>query len=332
MPGLIINGREVAVPGLTVLNWKDNPLYRVKLGEDGRARRTSWVRSLYVHSTKGIPGGKDKRPQVILPGLGPDAKAEDRAARWWSNPQSGSAGAHVVLDHDASAACFADLQTEVTFHATSANEYSIGIEVYQGADAEFYEQQLDAVVLLIDTLTFLFGIQRQIHLPYRAYNPVDRLNAGGKDCVGVFGHRDQTSGRGPGDPGDWLAERLLAAGYEAFNFQKRADLAAWVERQHALGVEADGIPGPKTVEALRASGHGSPYPSGLWVQRPIDADLHERYVAAAQPCEPDEALAAAFAPSGDEVDEFGKLLASAEQDPVGEVVVTPSKGRPRSKR
>jgi hypothetical protein len=53
MPGFIINGREVQVPGLEIINFKDDPNLRLKMGEDGKRRSTHWVRSIGVHSTKG---------------------------------------------------------------------------------------------------------------------------------------------------------------------------------------------------------------------------------------------------------------------------------------
>lgn len=273
MPGLVISGKEVQVPGLQIHNWNDDPALRVKLGEDGRRRRGE-VQALYVHSTKGIPGGKDNRPQQILPGLGSSAVDHAaRVARFWS-VNSSSAAAHLIVDHDGHVDCIADLATETTYHATSVNDVTIGIEVYQGLDAEFYEGQLDAVVLLLDALTFLFTIQRQTHGPYLGqHGPVHRFNDGGRGCYGVFGHRDQTLGRGPGDPGDWLMPRLSAAGYEVFNFEKRADIATWQTRQAQLGftaAECDGVPGPATIAKL--SHNPSP---GLWAARPIDAAIFD---------------------------------------------------------
>jgi hypothetical protein len=275
MPGFIINGREVQVPGLEVINFKDDPNLRLKMGEDGKRRSTHWVRSIGVHSTKGIPGGSDHRAQVILPGMGPASTNAERVAKYWTTDPT-SAGAHLVVDHDGTIVCLADLLTEMAFHAGASNADSIGIETYQGKDAEFYDGQLDVVVLLIDALTYLFtetldgSLQRQFHAPYRAYHPMSRMDGENGNYVGIYGHRDQTANRGPGDPGDWLAQKLAAAGYESFNFEKGTDLEAWKVRQADLGVDADGVPGPKTARALRAAG---PSGTGLWVTRPLDAQL-----------------------------------------------------------
>jgi len=262
--GVIVNGALEEVPGLRILSAFDDPVFHLGR-EDMRHRRTSWVRSIFLHTTKGIPGGKDHRPQLIKPGLGPLSTNAERVGRYWTSDPS-SAGAHIVGDHDAHFVCFADLLLDCTYHATSVNDVSIGIEIYQGSEAELYEDQLAAVVKLVDWLTLRFGVQRQFHKPYRNGHCVKRLNDGGTDCVGVFGHRDQTDGRGPGDPGDRIFELLEEAGYEPFDFAAGLDLETWKERQEGVGIEADGIPGPGTREALTNAG----YAGGLWVSRPGD--------------------------------------------------------------
>ena len=86
-------------------------------------------------------------------------------------------------------------------------------------------------------------------------------------------HRNQTTNKGPGDPGDSLFVALKNAGYELFDFDNKDDLNVWKQRQASLGLvpsDVDGVPGPKTVAALKAHGHKH----GLWVKRPVD-DLIE---------------------------------------------------------
>jgi hypothetical protein len=271
MPGLIIDGAEVEVPGLAVSNWNDNPRFRLRIGQpnganDGRKRKTRWVRQIILHTTKGIPGGKDRRPQKVLPGVGPVGTQAECVARWWSVSELCS-GAHMVCDFDGSWLCLADLAAECAYHATTVNDVSIGIEICQGRDAEMYEGQLDSVVAMVDFLTARFGIQRQI--PHAYTGPIPRLEEGGANCVGVFGHRDQTDNRGPGDPGDAIMERLAAAGYERLDFRAGADLEVWAARQQALSLRqgaplsVDGVAGPATVARLAQSGRTH----GLWVSR-----------------------------------------------------------------
>jgi N-acetylmuramoyl-L-alanine amidase. len=258
MTGLIIGGVVVPVNGRRVVNWRDDRRLRLEVPEDGRKRPPgTWIRQVILHTTKGIPGGKDRRPQEIRPGMGPATDAGARTNAWWSRDPRQS-GAHLVVDHDTTIACLADLRDEITYHAGVVNERSIGIEVYQGGDAELYSDQLEAVADLVDLLTLVFGIQRQI--PHRYAGPIPRLEEGGRDCVGVFGHRDCTNNRGAGDPGDAIFQVLAARGYERFDFRRGVDLTVWHDRQRATELDADGVPGPRTVARLRSLG----YAGGLW--------------------------------------------------------------------
>lgn len=261
MPGLIINGTSVPVPGRRVVSWRDDPLVRLKMPEDGRKRRGGWIRQVILHTTRGIPGGKDRRAQVIRPGRGLTSWSRVNLARMWADDERNS-GAHLVVDFDATIYCLADLAAEATFHATTSNDASVGIEIKQGGDAELYADQLAAMADLVDVITFELGIQRQLPSVYRG-RPFRRLSEGGDrgvDVVGVFGHRDQTARRGAGDPGDAALAALADRRYEAFDFDAGEDLEVWRDRQRMLGLKPDGVPGPATTLALLRRGFGG----GLW--------------------------------------------------------------------
>ena len=91
-----------------------------------------------------------------------------------------------------------------------------------------------------------------------------------KDVVGVYSHYMQTTSRGYGDPGPYIQQALKDAGYETYAFDGDDDKTVWKARQRAIGIVAgdcDGIPGPATVRALKASGKAH----GMFVSRPIDA-------------------------------------------------------------
>lgn len=256
---LIVDGGTVDIAGLNVKSWLDVADMRV-LREDARPRRTRWIRSIILHTTQG------DEPQVVRAGRGPTGLAARTVSAWGND--SRHAGAHLIVDGDGTVWCLADLVRDATYHATSLNEVSVGIELAQTRQLEVWQSQLDALLVLLDELTRRLGIQRQVHAPYRGSDhPVARLAAGGADCIGIFGHRDQSEDRGRGDPGDAVFTQLRQAGYEAWDFAGGKDVAAWKIRQRSLhGLDEDGVPGPVTVAAVEASGR----PHGMWVPRPGD--------------------------------------------------------------
>jgi hypothetical protein len=263
MPGLVIGGKQYEVPGVKILNWFDDPKWRLS-PEDRAPRPTTWVRSIYNHVTQGDDN------LLVVPGAGKPGGAEATLAWWKSDPKS--AGAHLIVDYDGSAICVADLLTEIAWNTGAVNnKYNIGHEVKQFPSGLVYEAQVDALLAVVDYETAFFGIQRQVQWPYRG-SAIPRL-ADGADSVGVFAHRDCSNNRGRGDPGDWIVERFIIAGYEVYDFAAFADKAAWKTRQAMLNTKynekltLDGVPGPSTWAALKRAG----YPNGMWVSRPLGA-------------------------------------------------------------
>lgn len=256
MPGLLVNGQEIAVDGLTILNPDDAAWCRLE-AKDWKARPTPWVRQVILHTTKG------NWPQHVIPGKGAGGKAKLTADYWRGDPTPSAA--HIVIDNDGTVACLCDLATTEAYHATVSNPWSIGIEMYQEADNGVHEAVYAAAVVLVPALCRIFGIQFQIpKQPYKN-EPLRRMSDGGEMCVGVFGHRDNTPQRGHGDPGDEIFARLAAAGAERFDHNAEEDLAVWKTRQAALNqaganIDVDGIPGAQTLAALKASGRIH----GLW--------------------------------------------------------------------
>jgi hypothetical protein len=269
--GAVINGKVVSVSGLDVESFLDNP--HLKLAQDDvRARNTreqGWIHLIVVHTTGGIPGGKDLRPQVINPGVGPSSNAGERVVGTWTHDSTRHGGAHFIVDFDRRIYCCADLVTEAAYHAERANGISVGIEVVQGRDAELYQGQIEATVQLVLWLcaNMPTPIQAQIPLPYQG-KPIARFVASQalaiplSDVVGVVGHRDLTANRGEGDPGNAIMDALAAAGCERLDFEAEQDIQTWKQRQAELKMaNPDGIPGAATVRALKAAGHAN----GLWM-------------------------------------------------------------------
>ena len=274
MGGIILGGAVEHVPGLTIQNWQDDPKLRLKMTEDCRRRPPgSWVRGIGVHTTRGLPfdpaakwmadpvsGAKLPGYPRILQGVGPKTNIARNTVGWWSLDQR-HAGAHLVVDYDGGVACLADLTWEETYHAGPVNERTIGIEIAQRPGGELYEAQLASLVILCDWLTLRLRIQRQIPHAYEQGQPLVRCRAGGRDVVGVYGHRDITTSRGWGDPGDAVFAALERGGYERFDFAAGDDLERWKVRQAYLGSKPDGVPGPKTCGAIatwQEDNHHSP--------------------------------------------------------------------------
>jgi len=261
--GLIINDQSYNIPGIIIQSFKDEPAFRLK-PNDGRKRPKTWVRGIVGHTTRGIPGGKNRTPQRIIPGIGPNNERDEKVAQMWSLDDR-NAGAHLVIDSDGSIVCTEDIALFAAYHAGNVNNVTIGIEIYQQGDAGIYEVQLKNFCVICDFLTRHFGIQRQFNRPYKGH-AINRGLQHGNDMVGVYGHRDCSNNRGSGDPGDALFEYLESCGYEAFDYAENEDKGVWAIRQENLGLLADGIPGPTTVQALKDAGHKH----GLWISRPGD--------------------------------------------------------------
>lgn len=270
MSGLIIDGVECHVPGLDIRSWHDDA--EMSIGAlDGRRRKTRVVRSIGLHASKG------DEPQVVLPGAGAPGLAKRMVQGWHEDDSEGRhAGGHLVVDADGTIWCVADLLRDVTYHAERMNEVSIGIEIAQTSRLEIRQIQVDNTVRLLDAVTLFMGIQRAIHYPYLGEaHPVARLAAGGEDYVGIWCHRDQTTRRGPGDPGQAIVDAVIHADYDTFDVDKREDLRTWEFRQRQLvrrgaKLDIDGIPGPATRAALQAL---MLKPGGMWVPRPGDPPL-----------------------------------------------------------
>lgn len=256
--GVLVRGQVVPVPGLTVWNPKNAPDWCKLNPRDYRPRRTTWVRQLVVHTTKGM------WPQTIKPGKGP-ANREQTVAHYWQKDPAQSA-AHLVVGSDGEVACLADLALICAFHAEMSNDWSIGIEIYQEADGSIYQAALDAALKLIAFLSELFEILLQV--PSRRYpgSPIARMDVhgsspGGPDMVGVFGHRDNTDNRGRGDPGDKVFEELRSSyGADALDYDRNEDKVLarraqlYLNAHYDAGLSEDGVAGPKTYRAMKAHG------------------------------------------------------------------------------
>lgn len=269
--GLILEGKAVPVSGFDIQNFVDNPALKLAPGDVRfrNARERNAIRLIVMHTTGGIPGGTDLRPQKVLPGFGPSTNAGERVVASWTHDTNRPGGAHIVIDFDGKIFCCADLVTQAAYHAQAANGPSVGIEVVQGhGQAELYEAQIAVAANFAVRLCAVMptAIQRQIPKPY-AGHPIARFVAGQQtgtplaDVVGIVGHRELTASRGEGDPGNAIMDALENAGCERFDFEHYEDITVWKQRQAIVGlVGPDGIPGAQTVAALKRAGRAD----GIW--------------------------------------------------------------------
>ena len=262
MSGLLIGGRLVPVQGVDLIAPGEKPWAKLDPG-DYMLRDTKWPRQIVLHTTKGI------WPQRIIPGKGKGDRDKVVADFWRGDPEHSAA--QIVVDNDGTGVCLVDILQKAAYHATTANEWSVGIEIYQELDGGIYEAALVSTVEIVKTLCDELPTPIPFQGSVRQYNnlPLKRMIAGlpgkrGLDCVGVFGHRDvawdykkKSSTRGRGDPGDFIVDYLVKAGMLAFDYDARADLAYWTamqtmaRMQGETDVVADGICGPATIAAMK---------------------------------------------------------------------------------
>lgn len=288
--GLFINNRPLLIPGLPIQNFRDLVALTLKLPEDGTSRITKWVRAIVGHTTKGI------WPQPLIPGFGPVAADAAKVNRYWTNNNK-AGGAQLVIDRDGDVASMCDCAKIAAYHAGAVNQNTLGEEMFQEEvwssgvkTGPLYEGELDITLKMNDVWTWIFRIQRQIQEKY--VKAIPRLVDGGANAVGVYGHRDCSSNRGRGDPGDhfytWHLRPIDVPadpdigrpaahfdGYEPVNYEANTDLALWIPRQKAMnkppynsGLKVDGVAGPATTAAVAKCYPDKP--RGLWVVRPID--------------------------------------------------------------
>ena len=208
---LIVAGRRVEVPGVKVTSWLDEPK-RVPQVRDGRVRATTPT-AVVLHTSRGVPG-------VIRPGARASGVAE-ALARYQASTER-DVSWHLTIDTDGEVLQSCDVSTWMAWHASSANGWTIGIELAQHPDSgDLWSAQIDALAATCDVLCKELRIPRCLPVEGNGkpvVGPVvawqERSEGGrGERFVGLVGHRNLTRNRGPGDPGDAVMTALLGRGY-----------------------------------------------------------------------------------------------------------------------
>lgn len=263
--GLLINDRLVDVPGLTVVPPASHggPSWAKLSVGDYRMRHTTWVRQIVVHSTGG------NWPMPIIPGAGPGGEGFRYADIWATDPTHSAA--HIVVESNGTVVCLADLAIVCAYHAEMCNDWSVGIEMTQHRDDTMHQATLDATARLVQAICEALSIPFQVCSPAYHSEPLPRMEVvteghrhqlGGPDCIGVFGHRDSTSTRGRGDPGDAIYSALTAIGAEPLDYANDQDLHLGAARQSFLNsrgshLVVDGLVGPASLREAKRQGFAS---------------------------------------------------------------------------
>lgn len=207
MPGLVIRGEQVAVPGLAIVNFLDEPALRLDMPNDGNKRPAdSEVRAVILHTTV----GRNHDPVVVRTAAPPLAHLARRVIRGWQRTDR-RAGAHLLVDADGTVYNIADLADEMAYSASGFNTSTVAIEVVQQQRGDLFQAQLDALALLVEKIVEVFKLPRRCCFPYL------KARDGIAAERGVIGHRDCSDNRGSGDPSDAVM-RVFASreGWESF--------------------------------------------------------------------------------------------------------------------
>jgi len=199
---IFIDGEAVALPNVKSLSWLDDPKLRLSFPNDG-TKRQGRPQCIILHTTTG------DMPQHVVESTAPaeHCTARRTVAYWAKSPRH--AGAHLIIDADGTLLCLADLGREVTYHCSGVNGVSIGIEVVQQPDGTLYAEQLRVCFAVCAWLCDRFSIPQVVAWPYTGARSLDVM----RHFRGVAGHRDVSSNRGRGDPGDLIMRRFVDAAW-----------------------------------------------------------------------------------------------------------------------
>lgn len=209
--GLIIDGRDVPVPGVRVVTWEDDP--RVPRATHGAPRDASKTVASIAHTSR----GKDAQ---VTRATG-SAKKGLRVARYLGRANGRKVSAHVVVAGDGTIYQIADLATWRCNHAGMANGFTFGVEVSQDDDdPSLTRAQVAAFVALMHAAHDALGIPKRVPMVGGRHVAEDvrawlSKKSGGEQraFVGCAGHRCTSASRGKGDPGDALMEALQVSGF-----------------------------------------------------------------------------------------------------------------------
>ena len=209
--GLIINGASVAVPGVRVVTWLDDP--RVPRAVHGEERDPAKVTGTIAHTSRG------KRCAVTRD-TGSPAKGL-RVARYLGRRNGRKVSAHFVVAGDGTVYQIADCGSWRANHAGTTNGFVVGGEASQDDDdPSLTRAQVAAFVATMHAIHDALHIPKRVpmidgrHIIEDVRAWLSRKSGGEQRAFsGCAGHRNTSASRGEGDPGDPLMEALRVSGF-----------------------------------------------------------------------------------------------------------------------
>jgi N-acetyl-anhydromuramyl-L-alanine amidase AmpD len=130
-------------------------------------------------------------------------------AIYYARKSCRDASAHLWVGERGTVLCTADLLDERTWHASSCNPFSIGIEMVERSDGSVFSATIQTTVALVEWLCGRFGIPKII--PMVDGQHVTKPFSSVTKFRGIVGHRNQT---GKHDPGNGIFDALFAARFQ----------------------------------------------------------------------------------------------------------------------
>lgn len=207
---VVYDGALVAFPGFEVRNYMEHPFDAPRV-PDGKPR-TKPPTGITLHTVHGKLGG-------LREGSKASARAEAYAKYQARTPRDVSW--HFTIDTDGTIVQSADPVRWLAWHAGHVNGWTVGIELVQEDNGDLYADQLAVTARFVKALCQRLSIPLRfladatgspMRTPVKAMQSVSE-GGDAQRWTGVFGHRNVTTNRGPGDPGDLVFLALLAQGF-----------------------------------------------------------------------------------------------------------------------
>lgn len=211
--GLIVADRRVVVPGVDVVTWLDDPELAPRVLK-GVERLASDVTAIVLHASRGKRGviEGESRASTKAAKLARYQVRTEREVSW-----------HLTIGASGDVYQQADAGTWTCWHASHANSWSVGIELAQDRDdPNLTVAQVRACIAVVEALCVALAIPRWVPVStdgapesgaVLAWQP-RKQGGDAKAVAGVIGHRNLTTRRGVGDPGDPVVRALLDAGFQ----------------------------------------------------------------------------------------------------------------------